>query len=129
MKLEIDRVRAALDELQRVGLAGKTDLVIFRRRDRRQRRAAEHDRQPATLRVAHLDAALQRERRHAIGQTAFQVEPIEENAVGIRIRFGRAKGHLGHGVAELKTVRARQLVRYLAKPLSHAGHAVGLGDR
>ena len=128
MKLEGHRIRAAVGELQRVGLAGETDLVIFCRRDRRQRRSAKHDRQLPSPGMAHLHHSIQGERRHAVGQATLQVKLIEENAVGIRIRLGRGEAHLGRGVAELEAVRTRQLGWRMAKPLGHAGHPVGLGN-
>ena len=128
MKLEGHRIRAAVGELQRVGLAGETDLVIFCRRDRRQRRSSKHDRQLPSPGMAHLHHSIQGERRHAVGQATLQVKLIEENAVGIRIRLGRGEAHLGRGVAELEAVRTRQLGWRMAKPLGHAGHPVGLGN-
>ena len=35
--------------------------------------------------LAHLDAALQRERRYAVAQVPFQVKAVEENTLGIRV--------------------------------------------
>ena len=133
MKCQVDRIRAIFRKLERVRLAGKTDLVIFRRRNGRQRRTTEHHRQRATLRIAHLDVALQVKRGHAVAQFSLEVKLIEENPVRINVRLSGGERNLRLGFCVLKTVRARLrrgrlLIRRLAKRALQSGNTIGLGD-